>query len=190
MPLAKNDIITLEITALTNEGSGVGHYKEDNSDGRGMAVFVPLTAVGDVVSCRVVKALKSYAYGRVEKILTASADRIADDCPVYGKCGGCCFRHISYEAELRAKEGFVRFRAYRRSFAGTAADTGQPVPGGVSQQAADASRKAGRKDGLRFLFGAQPQGHSGGEVRITAGTLFRDNAVRHTAGRRAAYFRL
>lgn len=108
MPLAKNDIITLEITALTNEGSGVGHYKEDNSDGRGMAVFVPLTAVGDVVSCRVVKALKSYAYGRVEKILTASADRVADDCPVYGKCGGCCFRHISYEAELRAKEGFVR----------------------------------------------------------------------------------
>ena len=108
MPLAKNDIITLEITALTNEGSGVGHYKEDNSDGRGMAVFVPLTAVGDVVSCRVVKALKSYAYGRVEKIITASADRVADDCPVYGKCGGCCFRHISYEAELRAKEGFVR----------------------------------------------------------------------------------
>lgn len=63
MPLAKNDIITLEITALTNEGSGVGHYKEDSSDGRGMAVFVPLTAVGDVISCRVVKVLRSYAYG-------------------------------------------------------------------------------------------------------------------------------
>lgn len=108
MPLAKNDIITLEITALTNEGSGVGHYKENNSDGRGMAVFVPLTAVGDVISCRVVKALKSYAYGRIEKILTASPDRVSDDCPVYARCGGCCFRHISYDAELRAKQGFVR----------------------------------------------------------------------------------
>ena len=108
MPLAKNDIITLEITAITNEGSGVGHYKEDSSDGRGMAVFVPLTAVGDVISCRVVKVLRSYAYGRVEGILTASPDRAEDGCPVYAKCGGCCFRHISYEAELRAKQGFVQ----------------------------------------------------------------------------------
>lgn len=108
MPLAKNDIITLEITALTNEGSGVGHYKKDSSDGRGIAVFVPLTAVGDVISCRVVKVLRSYAYGRVEGILTASPDRAEDGCPVYAKCGGCCFRHISYEAELRAKQGFVQ----------------------------------------------------------------------------------
>lgn len=106
--LSKNDIITLEITALTNEGSGVGHFREDGSDSRGMAVFVPFTAVGDVISCRIVKVLKSYAYGKIEEILTRSADRIQNDCPAYGKCGGCCFRHISYEAELRAKEGFVR----------------------------------------------------------------------------------
>lgn len=108
MPLAKNDIITLEITSLSNEGSGVGHYKEDGSDGRGMAVFVPLTAVGDVISCRIVKVLRSYAYGRAEGILTASPDRVENDCPVYSRCGGCCFRHISYEAELRAKQGFVQ----------------------------------------------------------------------------------
>lgn len=106
--LSKNDVITLEITALTNEGSGVGHYREDGSLERGMAVFVPFTAVGDVISCRIVKVLKSYAYGRIEAMITPSADRVEDDCPAYGKCGGCCFRHISYEAELRAKEGFVR----------------------------------------------------------------------------------
>ena len=28
-------------------------------------------------------------------------------CPVYKKCGGCAFRHISYEAELRHKAQFV-----------------------------------------------------------------------------------
>jgi len=105
--LNKNDVVTLEITALTNEGSGVGHYGADENS-RGMAVFVPFTAVGDVISCRIVKVLKSYAYGRLEAILTASLDRVENYCPVYGKCGGCCFRHISYEAELRAKEGFVR----------------------------------------------------------------------------------
>ena len=105
--LNKNDVVTLEITALTNEGSGVGHYGADENS-RGFAVFVPFTAAGDVISCRIVKVLKSYAYGRAEKILTPSPDRAENDCPVYGKCGGCCFRHISYEAELRAKEGFVR----------------------------------------------------------------------------------
>jgi len=99
--MEKNDVIRLEITGLTNEGSGVGRYE-------GMAVFVPMTAVGDVILCHIVKVLKSYAYGRVEEMLSPSADRVKNDCPSYGKCGGCSFRHISYEAELRAKEGFVR----------------------------------------------------------------------------------
>ncbi len=99
--IKKNDIMTLEITALTNEGSGVGRFE-------GMAVFVPFTAAGDVISCRVVKALKSYAYGIVEKIIKPSPDRIQNDCPAFGKCGGCAFRHISYEAELKSKERFVK----------------------------------------------------------------------------------
>lgn len=97
----KNDIITLEITALTNEGSGVGRYG-------GMAVFVPFTAVGDVIEARVLKVLKSYAYAKIERIITASPDRTENNCPSFGKCGGCVFRHISYQAELAAKERFVR----------------------------------------------------------------------------------
>ncbi|MCH5206969.1 MAG: 23S rRNA (uracil(1939)-C(5))-methyltransferase RlmD [Oscillospiraceae bacterium] len=99
--MKKNDILSLTITALTNEGSGVGRFE-------GMAVFVPFTAVGDVISCRIVKALKSYAYGRVEELLTPSPDRIENDCPAFGKCGGCVFRHINYGAELSAKENIVR----------------------------------------------------------------------------------
>lgn len=99
--MKKNDIITVQITAMTSEGSGIARHE-------GMAVFVPFTAVGDVISCRIVKALKNYAFGRVEALLTPSPDRIDNDCPVYGRCGGCCFRHMSYEAELRAKDGIVR----------------------------------------------------------------------------------
>lgn len=99
--MKKNDIIKLEITALTSEGSGVGRFD-------GMAVFVPKTAVGDVIEARIVKALKSYAYGIIERIITSSPDRIENDCPVFGKCGGCIYRHITYEAELFAKEKIVR----------------------------------------------------------------------------------
>ena len=90
--MTKNDIVKLEITSLTSEGSGVGRYD-------GMAVFVPFTAVGDAISCRIVKVLKSYAFGKIEEIITSSPDRTESSCPVFGKCGGCVFRHIKYEAE-------------------------------------------------------------------------------------------
>lgn len=99
--MKKNDIISLEITALTSEGSGIGKHG-------GMAVFVPKTAVGDVIDARIVKVLKSYAYGIIERVVMPSPDRIENDCPAFGKCGGCVYRHISYSAELSAKEQTVR----------------------------------------------------------------------------------
>lgn len=99
--LEKNQVHTAEITGLTSEGSGVCRID-------GMAVFVPETAVGDVCEIRIVKPLKSYAFGIVEKLVTPSPDRITDCCPVYKKCGGCLLRHISYEAECRTKNSIVR----------------------------------------------------------------------------------
>ena len=98
--LQKNDLIPLTVTDITNEASGVGRYD-------GMAVFVPGTAVGDQLEVRVVKVLKSYAYGRLERILTPSPDRIDGGCPVSRQCGGCSLRHLSYAAECRIKQGWV-----------------------------------------------------------------------------------
>ena len=99
--MKKNDIIELKIESLTNEGCGLGRYE-------GMVVFVPMSAAGDLLRVRLLKVNKSHSYGKIEEILSPSPDRIESDCPVFGKCGGCSFRHISYDAELRAKEGFVR----------------------------------------------------------------------------------
>ncbi len=99
--LKKNDIISLTIDGITNEGMGIGRHN-------GLAVFVPFTAVGDVVSAKILKAAKNCAYGKIEKIEKPSPDRVQPDCPVFGQCGGCSFRHIGYEAEKRAKEAFVR----------------------------------------------------------------------------------
>lgn len=99
--LNKNDLITLEITDMTAEGNGVGRQG-------GMAVFVPFAAPGDTLKVRIVKVLKSFCYGKLEKILTPSPSRIAPDCPAFGRCGGCVFRHLSYDMELTVKEGWVR----------------------------------------------------------------------------------
>ena len=97
----KNDIVPLHIDGLTNEGNGVGRYD-------GIVVFVPFSAVGDDLDVRIVKCGKSYCYGRIEDIRIPSPDRISPDCTVFGKCGGCVFRHISYDAELAAKADMIR----------------------------------------------------------------------------------
>lgn len=100
MPVRKNQIIPLTITSLSSDGSGVGRYENE-------AVFVPATAPGDSANVRIVKDCGKYAFGIVDTLVSPSPDRIEADCAVSGPCGGCCFRHLRYEAELAAKKGFV-----------------------------------------------------------------------------------
>ena len=99
--IKKNDRILLTITGMTEEGNGVGRYE-------GMAVFVPLSAVGDILNVHVTKVQKTYAYGIIDEILTPSPVRLSSDCAVFSKCGGCAFRHMTYEAEKDLKENFVK----------------------------------------------------------------------------------
>lgn len=95
--MTKNDIIELHITSLTSDGDGVART------GEGVVVFVPNTAVGDVIDALILKVKKNVAYAKVNRIVTPSPDRIQPDCPVAARCGGCVYRHISYDAELCAK---------------------------------------------------------------------------------------
>jgi 23S rRNA (uracil1939-C5)-methyltransferase len=108
--LKKNESIKLDIKGITSEGFGVGKYE-------GMAVFVPQTAVGDSITAKIVKVQKSYAYAIIESVDKPSPYRIKPDCKVFGKCGGCDFRHMSYTAELSAKlriveDAFVRIGGF------------------------------------------------------------------------------
>lgn len=96
-PLKKNQDIEIEITGITTEGSGVGHYD-------GIAVFVPNTAAGDVIDCHIIKTKKNYAVGKINSIIKAAKTRIIPDCDVFSRCGGCAFRHINYTAECEMKK--------------------------------------------------------------------------------------
>lgn len=98
--MTKNEIYETEITGMTAEGSGVCRID-------GMAVFVPMTAIGDKLKVRIVKVLKSYAFGIIEELLDGSPERCEPDCPVFRQCGGCTFRHVNYQEELHYKEQFV-----------------------------------------------------------------------------------
>lgn len=101
MELKKNDIIELEITGYTAEGSGVGRYEN-------IAIFVPLAAAGDRLRVRILKTAKTYAFGRIENIVAPGKGRLKPDCGQFAQCGGCVYRHIGYEEELRAKQQRVQ----------------------------------------------------------------------------------
>ena len=100
--MKKNDVFTTEINALTNEGEGIGHSDD------GMAFFIKGALPGDVVRCGVTKVKRTYGYARLIEVLNPSKDRIAPDCPIFGRCGGCVFRNYDYNAELEFKQKLVR----------------------------------------------------------------------------------
>lgn len=95
-PVQKNKEYDIKIISISNDANGVA--KIDN-----FPIFIPNSAVGDYLKIKVVKVLKNYAFGIIVKILTPSKDRINNDCSVFNQCGGCCYRHISYDAELKIK---------------------------------------------------------------------------------------
>ena len=102
MTIKKNDRLIIDITGTTSEGYGVGKSDE------GIAIFVPNSAVGDRVDVLIVKVLKRYCFGKVMEIIKPSEYRQEVDCKVFLKCGGCCYRHITYDAELKIKEQKVK----------------------------------------------------------------------------------
>ena len=94
--LRKNDIRQAHITGYSEEGLGVARIG-------GQVVFVHGGVRGEVCSVRILKVLKNVAFARVEAVLEPSPFRQAPDCPHYPACGGCDFRHLTYEEELSAK---------------------------------------------------------------------------------------
>lgn len=92
----KNDEIILEITSTSTEGFGVGKYN-------GITVFVPNTAEGDVALIKILKVKKTFCYGKLLELKTPSPSRTEPDCATFLQCGGCAYRHITYDKECQIK---------------------------------------------------------------------------------------
>jgi len=96
----KNSTHVVKIEDMTNLGSGVAHLD-------GAAVFVNGAVDGDECEIKIIKVASGYYAARIERIITPSQHRTIPDCPVSGRCGGCVYRHITYEHELELKRRYV-----------------------------------------------------------------------------------
>ncbi|MDO4319210.1 MAG: 23S rRNA (uracil(1939)-C(5))-methyltransferase RlmD [Bacteroidales bacterium] len=85
------------ITDVAAEGNALARVDE-------MVVFVPYGAPGDVVDIRVTKKRKSYAEGRIERIVRPGDVRVEPRCSHFGVCGGCRWQHLPYDVQLQCKQ--------------------------------------------------------------------------------------
>ena len=99
--LEKNRIYRACIQGYSSEGLGIARID-------GQVVFVHGAIRGEICDVLVMKVLKNAAFGKIAALVEPSPARRVPDCPYYGRCGGCDFRHMSYEEELWAKRARVQ----------------------------------------------------------------------------------
>ena len=99
--LRKNEIFTATVEDMNFLGFGVAKIN-------GFAVFISGAACGDTAKIKIIKVAKTYAVARVEEIISPSAHRIAENCPVSAACGVCAFRSVTYDFEKSLKENSVK----------------------------------------------------------------------------------
>jgi len=87
------------IERLAAGGDGVGHLPD------GLAVFVPRTAPGDVVTLTGVRRHRRHAFAQVAELVRAGEGRVEPRCAHYVRdaCGGCQWQHLSAAAQLAAR---------------------------------------------------------------------------------------
>lgn len=108
---AKSHIYTGTVEGYNSEGAGVVRLAGiEEEPARGRAVFVPGAVRGEEIDFALRHLTKTAAWGELIRIRTdaPSPRRRAPDCPCFGQCGGCVFRHLTYEEELWAKRQRVQ----------------------------------------------------------------------------------
>ncbi len=94
--LMKNEIFTARTEGYTAQGHGVCRIL-------GRAVFVPGAMENELWEVRILRVTSASVWGRGEKLLEPSPDRIEPDCDAFPRCGGCALRHMDYTHELDMK---------------------------------------------------------------------------------------
>ncbi len=93
--------LDVEIERILPGGMGLAHAN-------GKTIFVSLAAPGDRLRVRVEREQGNVLFASIEEILAPSPLRIEPPCPYFGRCGGCDFQQLTYEAQLAAKAEIIR----------------------------------------------------------------------------------
>lgn len=94
-----------EITALANDGRGIGRVPEaDVGADPGKVIFIDGALPGETVEFMRVRNRSDFAEGRLEAVVTPAPDRVEPPCRHAGYCGGCKLQHLASAGQLREKQ--------------------------------------------------------------------------------------
>ncbi|MBA3256367.1 MAG: class I SAM-dependent RNA methyltransferase [Pyrinomonadaceae bacterium] len=93
--------LDVEIERLLPGGVGLAHAE-------GLTLFVSLAAPGDILRVQIDRLQGKVAFASVLEVITPSPVRVEPPCPYFGRCGGCDFQQLNYEAQLQAKVDIIR----------------------------------------------------------------------------------
>jgi len=89
--------LEMTIEGVAFGGSGIGRVRD-------LVVFIPFAVDGDLLEIEVSMVRRTYALGRICRILKPSPYRTSPRCPHCERCGGCQYQHIVYEHQLEIKK--------------------------------------------------------------------------------------
>ena len=101
MEYQKNDVVTVRIDDIGNDGEGIGKIE-------GYTLFVKDAVIGDIVEAKITKVKKNYGYAKLERVVTPSPFRVTPRCAFHRQCGGCQIQAMSYEKQLIFKQDKIR----------------------------------------------------------------------------------
>lgn len=98
----KPELFNIKIENYAAEGKSISHLED------GKVLFVPNVVPGDVINVRLFKNKKSFAEGKLTKLVTPSKLRVDAFCEHFGVCGGCKWQMLPYEQQLIYKQQQVQ----------------------------------------------------------------------------------
>jgi len=97
-PVRETHEVTIE--RIVPGGYGLAHAE-------GKTIFVSLAVKGDRAIVRLERKKGAVAFASIVEILEPSPFRLKPPCRYFGRCGGCDFQQMNYDAQLTAKREII-----------------------------------------------------------------------------------
>ncbi len=101
VPVQRDQELELDVDSLAYGGNGVARLD-------GFVVFVRRGLPGDRVRARITKVQRRHAEALAVEVVSPGPQRVEAPCAHYPACGGCRFQDLAYDAQVAAKEQWVR----------------------------------------------------------------------------------
>ena len=183
-PFPYHHELELEITTLTNLGVGLGRvplnqpkafgfkpqgaapleprarataaekHETKGENAAGWVVMVPFTLPGERVRARIYRNHRNYSEADLLEVLAPSPQRVEPRCPLFARCGGCQYQHLTYAEQLAWKRRQVQ--ELLEHLAGVSFPVAPVVP---------SPREYGYRSKITPHFPAPPRGKAGSSAK-------------------------